>query len=63
MDQIMEEARLCQEKLEELKMAAVQVAIITIITTVTKLNTIRQPQICISQAQQVFVFCRHNKYL
>ena len=25
MDQIMEEARLCQEKLEELKMAAVQV--------------------------------------
>ena len=26
MDQIMEEARLCQEKLEELKMAAVQVS-------------------------------------
>ena len=35
MDQIMEEARLCQEKLEELKMAAVQVsAIATIFLTI-----------------------------
>ena len=79
MDQIMEEARLCQEKLEELKMAAVQVAItliiiiitniITILATqmmtrmmVTKPNPIKQQHISISQVQQVFVFCSHNKY-
>ena len=35
MDQIMEEARLCQEKLEELKMAAVQVSAITTILFLT----------------------------
>ena len=68
MDQIMEEARLCQEKLEELKMAAVQVAfiIIMIITILTikliKRNAIRQPHISISQAKQVFLYCRHSKY-
>ena len=62
MDQIMEEARLCQEKLEELKMAAVQVAIIITITILTmklnptKFNPIRKPHICLSQPQQVFVF-------
>ena len=44
MDQIMEEARLCQEKLEELKMAAVQVAITLIIIIITNIITILATQ-------------------
>ena len=39
MDQIMEEARLCQEKLEELKIAAVQVSTTTITITTTNITT------------------------
>ena len=64
MDQIMEEARLCQEKLEELKMAAVQVAITLVIITNIIILTIKlmtrmivtkeNPSICnsIYQAQK-----------
>ena len=39
MDQIMEEARLCQEKLEELKIAAVQVSTTTNTITTTNITT------------------------
>ena len=50
MDQIMEEARLCQEKLEELKMAAVQVSAIT---TILFLTIMTRNDVVACQAQRV----------
>ena len=48
MDQIMEEARLCQEKLEELKMAAVQVSAITTILFLTIMSHDQEWFCCLS---------------